>query len=122
MSVKKGDEFVSVPYTFKINLSEAHKNDKDIFERELGTSEYWVLGDNRDSSTDCGYMVYPIKKENIVGVLVAIEGKAQLKLKNYVCNECGSTYKNGNVCTKCGGHLSSQYSLTNKQYHWPKYY
>ena len=122
LSVKKGDEFVNVPYTFKINLSETHKNGKDISEKKLAENEYWVLGDNRDSSTDSAYIDEPIKKDNIVGVLVAIEGKAQLKLKNYICQTCGKTYKGGDKCSECDGFLGPQYTLTNKQYHWPKYY
>ena len=122
LCIKKDDEFVDVPYTFKINLSEAHKNAKDISEKHLEENEYWVLGDNRDSSTDSAYLDKAIIKENIVGVLVAIEGKAQLKLKNYVCQTCGRVYKSGNTCSECGGVLGPQYTLTNKQYHWPKYY
>ena len=122
LSVKKGDEFVDVPYTFNVNLSDAHKNDKDIFEKQLGENEYWVLGDNRDSSNDSAAIGAPVKKDNLVGVLVAIEGKANLKLKNYICQECGTAYSGGNVCTKCGSGLTPQYTLTNKQYHWPKYF
>ena len=122
LSVKKGEEFVSVPYNFKINLSDAHKNDKDITEKTLGENEYWVLGDNRDSSNDSGAMGVAIKKENLVGVLVAIEGKANLELKNYVCQECGTINSKAYVCAKCGGSLSPQYTLTNKQYQWPKYF
>ena len=122
LSVKKGEEFVDVPYTFKINLSDAHKNDKDISEKQLGENEYWVLGDNRDSSNDSAAIGAPVKKDNLVGVLVAIEGKANLKIKNYICQECGTTYSSGNVCSKCGVGLSPQYTLANKQYHWPKYF
>ena len=102
LSVKKGDEFVKIPYPFKINLSSIHKNDKDVNEKTLGENEYWVLGDNRDSSKDCGYMNFPIYKENLVGVLVAIEGQAKLKLKT------SSAYV--------------EYDLVNKQYHWPQYF
>ena len=63
-----------------------------------------------------------IKKENIVGVLVAIEGKAQLSVKNYACQECGKTYTSSGSCRNCGGFLEPQYKLINKQYQWPKYY
>ena len=34
--MKKGDEFVDVPYTFNVNLSDAHKNDKDIQRNQRG--------------------------------------------------------------------------------------
>ena len=121
--VKEGEEFVNKKYPFKMNLSDAHLHDKDITEPiTLAENEYWVLGDNRDSSNDCGSMGVAIKKENIVGVLVAIEGKAQLSVKNYACQECGKTYTSSGSCRNCGGFLEPQYKLINKQYQWPKYY
>ena len=123
LSVKEGDEFVNKPYPFKIKLSDAHLHDKDTAEPiTLKENEYWVLGDNRDSSNDSSAMKQAIYKENIVGVLVAIEGKAQLKLKNYICLTCGKTTKTNGACQKCGGLLGPQYSLINKQYQWPKYF
>ena len=124
LSVKKGEEFVDVPYTFKIKLSDAHKNDKDIFEKTLADNEYWVLGDNRDSSSDSATMNKGITKDNIVGVLVAIEGKAQLKYQYSICLKCGKKSSGGAVCNNdaCGGKLSPQYTLINKQYQWPKYF
>ena len=63
-----------------------------------------------------------IKKENIVGVLVAIEGKAQLSVKDYACQECGKIYKKTGTCMACGGILEAEYKLINKQYQWPKYF
>ena len=123
LSVKEGDEFVNKPYTFKVKLSEAHLHDKDTAEPiTLKDNEYWVLGDNRDSSNDSSAMKQAIYKDNLVGVLVAIEGKAQLKLQNYICLNCGKTTKTNGACQKCGGQLGPQYTLTNKQYQWPKYF
>ena len=120
--LQKGDEMVNVKYPFKINLSDAHLHDKDTTApMTLGENEYWLLGDNRDSSNDSASMNISIKKENIVGVLVAIEGKAQLSVKNYACIECGKIAKSGGKCSECNGDLEAQYKLINKQYQWPKY-
>ena len=123
LSVKEGNEFVNKPYKFKIKLSDAHLHDKDTAEPiTLKENEYWVLGDNRDSSNDSSAMNHAVYKENLAGVLVAIEGKAQLKLKNYICPTCGKTYKAEGYCEKCGAELGPQFTLINKQYQWPKYF
>ena len=79
LSVLKGDGYVSVPYTFKV----ADTKVKDIEAKHLADNEYWLLGDNRTNSNDCGAFNAPVLKNQIAGVLVAIEGTAQLKLKNY---------------------------------------
>ena len=118
LSVKDGNEYVSVPYKFKVVETDV----KDINDKTLGEDEYWVLGDNRVNSKDCGYFNEPVKKSQIVGVLVAIEGKAQLKVKNYICPSCGKTCKSKGNCTKDGYTLNPQYDLVNRQYSWPKYF
>lgn len=114
-----------IPYTFKINAG-SNINAKDVNHEEtpLGEDEYWVLGDNRANSRDSGFLNLAVKKENLIGVLVAIEGRAELKVKNYICNECGKTYKKEpNSCDKCyGRYFTADYELTNKQYSWPKYF
>ena len=121
--IQKGEEFVNVKYPFKVNLSDAHLNDKDTTTPiTLGENEYWLLGDNRNSSNDSASMNISIKKENIVGVLVAIEGRAQLSVKNYVCQECGKKYKTNVGKCECEGALEAEYKLINKQYQWPKYF
>ena len=120
--VYQNGEYTLIPYTFKISpdISEEDTT-KDIGETTLGADEYWVLGDHRNKSRDSGTLNKPIKKDYILGVLVAIEGQAKLKVKKYVCPVCGKSYKGGNIC-ECGGSLSPEYDLVNKQYHWPKYY
>lgn len=123
LSVKEGDEFVKVPYKFNVALT----NYKDTAEPiTLKEKEYWVLGDNRTTATaskDCATFGKPIKKEYIAGVLVAIEGQAKLKIKNYHC-ECGKTIsKNVVRCNRCGSLTNTpQYKLVNKKYHWPKFF
>ena len=62
LSVKKGEEFVEVPYTFKITLNTYKDTQEPV---TLGENEYWVLGDNRtsaSSSRDCATFKKPIKK------------------------------------------------------------
>ena len=121
LSVKVNDEFVEVKNQPKLTVTTVKDTVEPI---TLGENEYWVLGDNRTNSTDCGTATIrtPIQKKNIAGVLVAIEGKAELKLKRYVCSNCGKAYKSGSTCTECGGQLAPEYGLSNKQYHWPKFY
>ena len=121
--LNNNEEQVNIKYPFKININENHLHDKDTTSPiTLGENEYWLLGDNRNSSNDCATMGVAIKKENIVGVLVAIEGKAQLSVKDYVCQECGKTYKTNGDCSNCGGLVEAEYKLINKQYQWPKYF
>ena len=124
LSVKEGEEFVSVPYTFDVALTNYKDTPEPI---TLGEKEYWVLGDNRTTTTssrDCATLKKPIKKEYIAGVLVAIEGQAKLKTKNYRCDECGAVFsKERSSCPKCGSWTYSvQYKLVNKKYHWPKFF
>ena len=121
--VKDGNDFKEIPYTFKIEQADGYTG-KDINETTLGSDEYWVLGDHRDKSHDCGSadLKRPIKKDYLVGVLVAIEGQAKLKLKDCVCAKCGKTYTTGVLCQNCGNRLTRNFELVNKEYHWPKYF
>lgn len=48
----------------------------------LGKDEYWVIGDNWKSSTDCATLNHPIYRGNIQGVLVAIEGTCEVSSIN----------------------------------------
>ena len=124
--VKENDTFNYIPYTFEISPKvEEGDRSKDIGETTLGEDEYWVLGDHRDKSHDCGSadLKRPIKKDYLIGVLVAIEGQAQLKLKNCVCGKCGySTVESKVLCPNCTTKLTRNFELKNKEYHWPKYF
>ena len=122
--IKENGDFNYIPYTF--SLGEATNiNAKDIEETTLGEDEYWVLGDNREKSHDCGSadLKRPIKKDYIIGVLIAIEGQAQLKLKECICSKCGYKTTDSKVlCPNCTNKLTRNFELKNKEYHWPKYF
>ena len=119
--VLKDGDFEYIPYTFNINAE--GDTSKDIAYKTLSDDEYWVLGDNRSNSRDCGTLNEPVKEEYLIGVLVAIEGKAELKIKKMVCPSCGKTYKVGtNLCQSCYKSLTPEYELVHKKYQWPKYY
>ena len=121
--VLKDGQYELIPYSFEIEpkVNENYEG-KDIAETTLGENEYWVLGDHRDKSRDSGTLNKPVLKSYILGVLVAIEGQAQLKVTKYVCNSCGKVSKTGGLCQSCYGELSAEYDLVNRQYHWPKYF
>ena len=126
LSVLKEGGFEYIPYTFKTNPAvDEEFNGKDISWLKLSDDEYWVLGDNRGNSRDCAIINKPIKKENLVGVLVAIEGKARLETDYYICYKCGKKYEKGGNCTNkdCeGAELHEEYTLVKKKHHWPKYF
>ena len=118
--VLQNNEFNYIPYTFQINEKKGHS--KDVPPIKLKDDEYWVLGDNRDNSKDSGYLNKAVTKDNLIGVLVAIEGKAKLKIDHYICPACGKIYKNNGVCSEDLNYLEPEYDLVNKQYRWPKYF
>lgn len=126
--VKKGEEFEYIPYTFQ--TEPANSKAKDISEQTLADDEYWALGDHRDRSRDCGSLYRDngdfhkssIKKSYLVGVLVAIEGRATLKLKECICENCHKN-KGGTIyCSNCLAKVTRVFELVDKQYHWPKYF
>ena len=119
-------EYQLIPYTFKINPSiETEYTGKDIEEVKLEEDEYWVLGDNRQASRDSA-TVGKIYFKDIKGVLIAVEGRGELYVKQFVCESCGQTYKysktTDGICDKCSGQLRNDYDIKNKHYHWPKYF
>lgn len=65
---------------FKENANYIDLNKYKEFEYELGEDEYWVMGDNYCASFDCFSQDNraPIYRDNIVGVLVAIEGTCKI--------------------------------------------
>ncbi|MGM9873977.1 MAG: signal peptidase I [Bacilli bacterium] len=64
-------EYINIP--FERNGVDTHRfsTDGTIV---LNENEYWVMGDNWINSLDCLDSNSPVYKENLVGVLVAIEG------------------------------------------------
>lgn len=73
----------------------------------LGDDEFWVMGDNYNVSFDCYSKKLPIYRDNIVGVLIAIEGRCVIQTKHTSDDE--------------GTHISA--TCTNRQrYIWPKYF
>ena len=129
--VKHGEEFEYIPYTFTIDPAvEDHSSFKDINEVTLREDEYWLLGDHRSNSRDCNsfyrdsgdFHKATIKKSYLIGVLVAIEGQATLKLVSCKCDKCGKTFDKGIICPNCTYKLTRNFELTNKKYHSPKYF
>ena len=122
--VMKDGQFENIPYTFKIVQKDGLYPKDTAKPITLKDNEYWVLGDNRPASRDCASIGTPITYQNIYGVLVAIEGKGKLYIKEYVCDYCGNKTKsvNGAECSKCHNPMRAVYDVKDKQYHWPVYY
>ena len=119
------NEFEYIPYTFDIIPSvDKESTIKDIEETTLKEDEYWVLGDHRDKSRDCGSesLRVPVKKDYLIGVLVAIEGTATLSAKHYICPKCGKSYDHEGICQNCYEELSAMFELKNRKYTLPKYF
>ena len=92
----------------KIEINSIEKyRDKEFV---LGENEYWVMGDNYSASTDCFYEKKPIYYDNIVGVLIAIEGTCKIESKTH--KEVDST-EDG---------TKSYYECKKRKWHMPVYY
>ena len=115
---------VSYPFQTNPAKEDGYIGKDTIGQKELNSDEYWVLGDNRSASNDCGTFDKPIKKSYIKGVLVAIEGRAELYIKKYICSNCGKSFSKitSSRCSVCNGTLNADYGLKNKKYHWPTLY
>lgn len=72
------DDYVEQKVTFKrkIDIYKIKNYDGKTF--ELGDDEFWVMGDNYSASSDCFSHEKPIYLDNIVGVLIAIEGTCKI--------------------------------------------
>ena len=76
------EEFVKQKITFKRKIDIAKFAEyKNFAPYTLGEDEYWVMGDNYSASSDCFNKKSPIYRDNIVGVLIAIEGTCKIDAK-----------------------------------------
>ena len=108
IKTKGSDKYVTQKLKFKRRIEVAKIPNYDGKEFELEENEYWVMGDNYASSTDCYSHSKPIYKDNIVGVLVAIEGTCIIDNNND-----GSSTVDG---------TKASYRCKQRKRHLPKYY
>lgn len=96
-----------IKFKRKINLSTLSFYNFGPF--TLGENEYWVMGDNYAVSSDCmsKQIRKPIYKENLIGVLIAIEGR---------CNTETEIPKDAEAVS------GSHYVCKNRKPHFPKFF
>lgn len=104
----KTEEFEEQKITFKRKINVQKLADYTYYEVELGEDEYWVMGDNYSASSDCYTKKLPIYFDNIVGVLIAIEGVCKIKSSVTI----DTTDDGTKVSYKC----------TERKRHFPVYY
>ncbi len=111
--VKKtpADSFKKQNIKFKRKISTATFDKYKDFEVELGEDEYWVMGDNYSASADCFSKNAPIYRDNIVGVLIAIEGTCKI---NFKAKE--------HVDTTDDGTKDYYYECVDRKRHFPVFY
>ena len=111
--VKKneGTGFVKQNLKFKRKIAIASIEKYRDYVVELGDDEYWVMGDNYSASSDCFSKNAPIYYDNIVGVLVAIEGTCHINLKT-----------NKDVDVTDEGTKTYYYECVNRKRHFPTFY
>ena len=78
IKAKDSDKFIKQNIKFKRRIDGKKLPEYEDFTFELADDEYWVMGDNYSASSDCFSKKSPIYKDNIVGVLVAIEGTCKI--------------------------------------------
>ena len=103
-SKKTGDlNFTEQKVSFKRKINVNKIPNYSDFEYELGDDEYWVMGDNYDSSLDCFNTIpkQPVYRDNLVGVLIAIEGTCKIDSKG----ESGEGTKKSYKCTERKRHF-----------------
>ncbi len=105
---KNASDFKEQKLKFKRRIEVGKIPNYDQYEYTLGENEYWVMGDNYASSTDCYSHRKPIYKDNIVGVLVAIEGRCYIDFSN----DSSATVDGTKITYKC----------KQRKRHLPKYY
>lgn len=67
---------VTIPFERKYKYSSKSYNYEH--NQPLGSDEFWVMGDNYEVSYDSFFVKLPIYRDNIVGVLIAIEGRCKI--------------------------------------------
>lgn len=78
----ESDMFKQVKISFKRRIDPNKINEyKNFTPYTLGEDEYWVMGDNYSASSDCFNKKAPIYRDNIIGVLIAIEGTCKIDAK-----------------------------------------
>lgn len=123
--------FEYIETSFKVE-DDGNVSIKDVTETTLKENEYWVMGDHRSHSTDCASMNKgkyngPITIDNLIGVLVSIQGTAEFYY-HYLCDNCANEiddeqFLRGNIasCPKCGGSIViGKGDIRNKQYTYPR--
>ena len=131
LMVKGEDGYKTIDRSFDVNDG-GNPSIKDVKEQTLSDGQYWVMGDHRSNSYDCaslhdGNYRGPIKFENIIGVLVSVQGTAEYYIP-YYCDNCekevdDEAYLSGQLtsCDKCGGHISpGKGTIRNEEYTYPK--
>ena len=111
--VKKsgGDAFEKQQLTFKRKINIASIDSYKNFTYELGEDEYWVMGDNYSSSWDCFREKAPIYADNLVGVLIAIEGRCRIRTKH-----------NASITPDEDGTKDYYYECVDRKRHFPVFY
>jgi len=104
----ENDSFVAQELKFKRKINPEKIFTYKDFEYALKDEEYWIMGDNYSASSDCFNKKAPIYLDNIVGVLISIEGTC--KIQSNV--EVDPTDDGTKVSYKC----------TNRKRHFPTYY
>ncbi len=94
---KGGSSFVEQKISFKRKIRINEINHYANYEYELGENEYWVMGDNYGNSDDCFRQKAPIYYDNIVGVLIAIQGSCKIDPRSDTTEDGTKTYYE---CTK----------------------